>query len=239
MSSTASTPPKKYYKVAVLLFDGVDILDFAAPMEILTHTSHNRNPDNPDRVFSIKTVARAPTVNAKQALTVQVDLLLDEALQTIADFDILIVPGGPPSLITPMVASNPLEVELIRKFATLPPKTPDEPRVLCSMCTGAFLVGAARLLTGVPVTTHHRAVERLRQFCIQVNGDDVPPPEVSHKRYIDAGILKTGHARLITAGGVSSSLDASLYLVSQLTSLDMAAFISRVIEYDWKPLAEE
>ncbi|RHZ57243.1 isonitrile hydratase-like protein xanA [Aspergillus thermomutatus] len=230
----SATPPKKYYKVAFLLFEGVDILDFTAPMEVFTHTSHNRNPDNPDRVFQIKTIARTRTVNAKKALTVQTDLLLEGAMQGIADFDIMIVPGGPPSLINPFVASNPPEVDLIRSFATLPPKTPDEPRVLVSICTGAFLIGAARLLTGVRVTTHHRAVERLREFCIRVNGEGAPPPEVSHKRFIDAGVLKAGSARLLSAGGVSSSLDASLYLVSQLTSPDMAAFISRVMEYDWK-----
>jgi transcriptional regulator GlxA family with amidase domain len=89
-------------------------------------------------------------------------------------------------------------------------------------------------MTGVSVTTHHRAIEKLREFCIRVNGEGAPPPEVLHKRYIDAGVLKVGSARLLTAAGVSSCLDASLYLVSQLTSLDMAAFISRVMEYDWK-----
>ncbi|KAL5693607.1 hypothetical protein EMGR_004612 [Emarellia grisea] len=230
----SSTPPKKYYKVAVLLFEGVDILDFTAPMEVFTHTSHNRNPDNPDRVFQINTIARSRTVNAKKALTVQTDLLLEDAMQGLADFDIMVVPGGPPSLLNALVASNPPEVELIRSFATLPPKTPDEPRVLFSICTGAFLVGAAGLLTGVSVTTHHRAIEKLREFCIRVNGEGASPPEVSHKRYIDAGVLKVGSARLLTAAGVSSCLDASLYLVSQLTSLDMSAFISRVMEYDWK-----
>ncbi|KAJ8182030.1 hypothetical protein LV163_004568 [Aspergillus fumigatus] len=197
----SSTPPKKYYKVAVLLFEGVDILDFTAPMEVFTHTSHNRNPDNPDRVFQINTIARSRTVNAKKALTVQTDLLLEDAMQGLADFDIMVVPGGPPSLLNALVASNPPEVELIRSFATLPPKTPDEPRVLFSICTGAFLVGAAGLLTGVSVTTHHRAIEKLREFCIRVNGEGASPPEVSHKRYIDAGVLKVGSARLLTAAG--------------------------------------
>ncbi|KAF4268719.1 hypothetical protein LV155_005513 [Aspergillus fumigatus] len=197
----SSTPPKKYYKVAVLLFEGVDILDFTAPMEVFTHTSHNRNPDSPDRVFQINTIARSRTVNAKKALTVQTDLLLEDAMQGLADFDIMVVPGGPPSLLNALVASNPPEVELIRSFATLPPKTPDEPRVLFSICTGAFLVGAAGLLTGVSVTTHHRAIEKLREFCIRVNGEGASPPEVSHKRYIDAGVLKVGSARLLTAAG--------------------------------------
>jgi transcriptional regulator GlxA family with amidase domain len=50
--------------------------------------------------------------------------------------------------------------------------------------------------------------------------------------------LKGGGVQLLTAGGVSSGLDATCYLVSELTTPDMAAFITRVMEYDWREAKE-
>ena len=49
---------KKVYNVAVLVFDGTDILDFAGPLEILTHTMYNLDLENPEKVFKATVVAR-------------------------------------------------------------------------------------------------------------------------------------------------------------------------------------
>jgi transcriptional regulator GlxA family with amidase domain len=80
------TTSRQYYNVGVIVFDGADILDFAGPMEILSHTSHNRSPDNPDRMFKIQTIARKPTIRAAGSLAVSVDLLLDEAINVNLEF---------------------------------------------------------------------------------------------------------------------------------------------------------
>lgn len=73
-------PPKRYYKVAVILFDGVDILDFTGPIEVLSHVSHNKNPDKPDRMFQITTIGQNPTIRAAGSLTIQNDILLETAM---------------------------------------------------------------------------------------------------------------------------------------------------------------
>ena len=49
---------KKVYNVAVLLFTGADILDFAGPLEILFHTMYNTDISNPEPVFKPTTIAR-------------------------------------------------------------------------------------------------------------------------------------------------------------------------------------
>jgi putative intracellular protease/amidase len=91
----STMPGKQYYTVGVLLFQGADILDFAGPMEVLSHVSQNRNPDDPDRMFTIQTIAQTSSIRAASALTVRVDVLLQDALENISEYDILIVPGGP------------------------------------------------------------------------------------------------------------------------------------------------
>ncbi|KAJ5165596.1 uncharacterized protein N7500_007426 [Penicillium coprophilum] len=233
----SSASPNKYYKVAVLLFPGADILDFAGPIEVLSHVSHNRNPENPDRMFEITTVASSPAVRAASSLTVHPDLLLPDAVDRISEFHILVVPGGVPPVLQPLIEKNTPELDLIRKFAALPADEPSTPRILMSVCTGTFLLGATGLLGGMTVTTHHTAVDRLRDICAHHNPSDEPATTVLHKRYLDGGLMQGG-IRLLTAGGVSSGLDATYYLVSQLTSHDMTAFISRVMEYEWCELKD-
>ncbi|KAJ5621005.1 hypothetical protein N7510_004989 [Penicillium lagena] len=228
---------KQYYNVGVIVFDGADILDFAGPMEILSHISHNRSSDNPDRMFKIQTIARKPTIRAAGSLAVNVDLLLDEATGVISSFDILVVPGGTSSVILALLDAGAPELDVIRKFSGLPQRSSTQQRILFSVCTGAFLLGATGILAGVTVTTHHTGLDTLRDICSRANVA-AAPTIVEFRRYIDSGLLEGGAVRLITAGGISSGLDASLYLVSQLTSPDMAANIARVMEYDWKELEQ-
>lgn len=221
------------YKVGVLLFQGADILDFAGPMEVLSHVSHNRDPNQPDRMFTLETIAKGPTIRSASGscLAVQADKSLEIALKEIHEYDILVVPGGTPSVIQPLVDGNGSEIDFIRRFAALSLPPSQKPRILFSVCTGALLVGAAGILGGMTVTTHHRAVDELRGICDRFNAHG--SSNVVHKRYIDGGLLKGGAVQLLTAGGISSGLDASLHLVRQLTDPDMAAFVSRVMEYDW------
>lgn len=233
----AFEPSKQYYKVGVLLIPGGDILDFAGPIEVLSHVSHNQNPDNPDRMFDIHTIATSSRICAANTLTVQTDILLPEAIDRISDFHVLIIPGGPPSVLKPLLNHGVPELDLIRKFAALP-DTSSGPRILLSVCTGAFLLGASGILAGMSVTTHHRGVDTLREICARFHSTEDPPTTVTHERYLDGGLLKGGGVRLITAGGVSSGLDAAFYLVSQLATHDMAAFVTRVMEYDWHKVRE-
>jgi transcriptional regulator GlxA family with amidase domain len=222
-----------YYRVGVVLFNGVDILDFAGPIEILSHVSHNQNPDDPYRAFEIITIAQTDTVNAASSLKIAVDMSLEDASQQLTSFDILIVPGGPPAVIIPLIEKNGAELQLIESFSSLPERSNAEPRILLSVCTGAFFLGAAGILNGITVTTHHRALGMLQKICDKANGE-AGSTKVVLKRYMDESAIGGRHLRVISAGGISSGLDATLYVVSQLLSTDMAEFVSRVMEYDWR-----
>lgn len=46
--------------------------------------------------------------------------------------------------------------------------------------------------------------------------------------------MKLGGLRVITSGGVTAGIDASLYLVSALVSNDAAQEIARMMQYEWK-----
>ncbi|KAH8807445.1 ThiJ/PfpI family protein [Xylogone sp. PMI_703] len=220
----------KRYTVGVLVFNGADILDFAGPIEIFSHVSTNKNPDNPDRMYKCLTIGRTPTIRAADSLTVSTDLLIEDALRDLDQFDMLVVPGGPPAVLAPLLGPDSPEMKLVTAFAKLQPKSAEsEPRTLFSVCVGAFFLGAAGILGGLNVTTHHRALERLGQICQSAGSQ---PASIVETRYVDGGLSKVGPVSVVTAGGISSGLDASLYIVSKQISKDMADFIGRVMEYE-------
>jgi len=118
-------------KVAVLLFDGVEELDFAGPYEVLAENAE------------IWTVAATPQVKGRHGLKVLVDYTFAGAPQP----DLLVVPGGPVTRENPEALAE--AVEYVRQVAP-------NCRLLLSVCTGAFILAAAGLLEGRSCTTHYR-----------------------------------------------------------------------------------
>ena len=94
-------------------------------------------------------------------------------------------------------------------------KTWGDERPLASVCSGSLLLGSAGYLRDKRATTHHQAVELLRPLCREV---------VTNRRVVDEG-------RVVTAGGVSSSLDLGLYLVEKFWGADARVKIAAQMEY--------
>jgi transcriptional regulator GlxA family with amidase domain len=85
--------------------------------------------------------------------------------------------------------------------------------LLLSICSGAFVLGAAGLLDGRPCTTHWRyAAELARRH-----------PEAR----IDPGVLFVDDGDLITGAGTSAGIDACLHVVRREVGAAAAATIAR------------
>ena len=232
MDSSSITKPT--YRVAVLLFPGADAVDFTGPIEVLSVATHDRAVDVSQPVFAIETVARAkdvPISTGRGHLKIQPSMYFAELLETLADFHVLVVPGGPITTMEGvMKMDDGLELEAIKVFAKLPPPAEGPEHIILSVCTGAFLLGAAGVLGGLKVTTHHLGLDRLKAIC-DGNGDGSKTEVVGGVRFVDAGIVKEG-LRIVTAGGITSGFDASLHVVELFKDQDTADFIARVIEYE-------
>lgn len=228
---------KKVHQVAVVIYNGCDILDFAGPVEMLTHVYYNLNPRDPELAFNIKLVAETHTIRSGGALTLTADMTLEEAGKRLNEFDIVIVPGGPPKVCMALVDRDSPEVQWLRSFATHgSPERGGEERVILSVCTGALLLGATGAVGGLRLTTHHLAYDLLRQVCQKAanGGKTADVVETNpHKRYVDGGISSTG-IRVLTAGGISCGLDASLYLAALKIGEPAADFTAELTEYEWK-----
>jgi cyclohexyl-isocyanide hydratase len=118
-------------------------------------------------------------------------------------FDVLVVPGGPGAR---DLAHDAAVITWLRTFPTN--------RLAVSVCTGALLLGAAGRLRGKRATTHASALDRLA---------DHGATAVT-ERVVDEGDV-------ITAGGVTSGLDAGLHVVREVAGRDVFERVAKQMEW--------
>ncbi|KAI4195941.1 MAG: hypothetical protein LQ350_006875 [Teloschistes chrysophthalmus] len=240
-------PPmtSKSHRVAVLIFRDGDILDFAGPIEILTHIYNDPDPSaRSDPAFRTTTVAASRTVSVggNNALTLTAEMTIQEALDHhLADFDVLLVPGGNPALMMDLIERDGPEMQLTRAFATQKGSGEGEgkgkeEKTILSICTGALLVGAAvagAAGAGLKMTTHHAAYDLLRQVCAKSKSEVEVVETTRERRYVDGGVNARG-VRVISAGGVTCGLDAALYLGSLVVGEEKVAWTAELVEHEWR-----
>lgn len=137
MSSPQQTL-KKSRAVGILIFENVEVLDFAGPFEVFS-VAGAEIPDHPFTVFTVG-LSEAP-VQTYGSMTVTPRY----SLSSCPALDILLVPGG--------IGTRPLlqHAELLAWITTRAKQV----ELLLSVCTGAMLLAQAGLLHGLLVTTHH------------------------------------------------------------------------------------
>jgi transcriptional regulator GlxA family with amidase domain len=153
--------------VGILLFDEVEVLDFAGPYEVCSGTL---DPSGEPYV-SVLTVGTAAEVRCRGGLRVRPDRVLADC----PPLDALIVPGGPSA-----DERTPEQDDVILPF--LRGRAISTP-TLASVCTGAFLLARAGLLDGRRATTNTHALEALRR--------EFPGLEVVDAKVVDAGPILT------------------------------------------------
>lgn len=183
-------------QIAILLYDRFTLLDAVGPYEVLARLPAAR----------VQFVAaRSGPVRVDTGLTA---LLAEAALDEAPHPDVVIVPGGPG---TPAAIQEAAHVAWLRAAH---PTT----RWTTSVCTGAFLLGAAGLLQGAPATTHWAS----RDYLPQVGATYVPERVVRH-------------GRVITAAGVSAGIDMALALAAEIAGPEWAQAAQLALEYDPQP----
>jgi transcriptional regulator GlxA family with amidase domain len=160
--------------VAILLFDDVEVLDFAGPFEVFAVSDELRGHDT----FNVCTFAESPaSVRARNGLIVVPEYIVESCPSP----HVLIVPGGSG---TRRLLLKPALLEWIARKA----RTAE---IVMSVCTGALVLAKTGLLDGLRATTHHDNLDELRQLA--------PRTEViGTERFVDNGKILT--AAGISAG---------------------------------------
>jgi transcriptional regulator GlxA family with amidase domain len=160
--------------VAILLFDDVEVLDFAGPFEVFAVTDELSGYET----FNVFTVADgAGTVRARNGLKVVPHYTLEQCPPP----HVLIIPGG---FGTRALLRKPAFLEWVRVRARTAELT-------LSVCTGALVLAQLGLLDGLKATTHHECLGLLRELA--------PAAQVvDDERFVDNGSILT--AAGISAG---------------------------------------
>ncbi|MBL8204637.1 MAG: DJ-1/PfpI family protein [Blastocatellia bacterium] len=132
-------------KVAILIFDEVEVLDFCGPFEVFAVTGA-RTEEKPFEVFTVAEVGLP--ITARNGLSVNPTFTFANCPQA----DILIIPGG---YGTRPLMHNQTVLDWIKAQTT-------NAEIVMSVCTGALLLAKIGLLDGLSATTHWGALDLLR-----------------------------------------------------------------------------
>ena len=192
------------YTTAILLFDEVEVLDFAGPFEVFSVTGR-RHQLQPFEVFTV--ASHHGPVLARNGLSINPH----HTFATAPAADILVVPGG---YGTRREMKDAVTLEWIRRSS-------EQAQYVLSVCTGALVLGAAGLLDGLAATTHFMAFDELRAAA--------PRTEVrTNVRIVDNGrvILSAG-----VSAGIDMALHVVSRLLGPEMARETARYME--YEGDW------
>jgi transcriptional regulator GlxA family with amidase domain len=179
-------------KVVLALFPGCEILDLAGPLQAFYEANAL------GATYEILNCGMSTTVCSAQGL--QLGSLLP--LPPISQGDLVIIPGYD-------VDRTHIESQLVRWVRS----AYDAGARVCSVCTGAFIMGEAGLLDGRRCTTHWKRLEQLQ------------------RRFPTARMLNdalyTRDGRVICSAGIASGIDVSLAIIEQDFGARIAAKVAR------------
>ena len=193
--------------VGILIFDDVEVLDFAGPFEVFSRTrlvagADSRRSDD-SAPFDTFTVARSrDVVTAIGGLRV----IPHHSWADAPAIDILVVPGG---FGTRALLNDEATLAWIRETAARSAQ-------VTSVCTGALLLAKAGLLSRRRATTHWAGLDLLASLdpTIQVQRD---------MRVVSDGV--------VTSAGVSAGIDMAFAIVERLCGRAVADETAHYIEY--------
>jgi len=183
------------FNVGFVIFPQLTQLDFTGPLQVLA-----RLPQSATHIVA-KSHAAVPS-------DCGLGLMPTQTFATCPPLDLICVPGG---FGVCGAVEDEETVDFVRRQA-------DAARYVTSVCTGAFVLGAAGLLKGRKATTHWAYTELL--------------PLVG-ATYEKGRIVKDG--KITTAGGVTSGIDFGLSLAAEIAGEAVAKGIQLAIEYDPDP----
>ena len=202
---SAPAARKTTRNVAIVLYEGAELLDFAGPAEVFKSAAGYGGGTEPAfRVYTVA-VSKAP-LKSLGFVTITPEFSIEDAPAP----DIVVFPGGSTNT---LLGSEPMMTWAARVMK--------EAEVTMTVCTGAFVPAKVAMLDGLTATTWYGAIDALRR--------DAPKANVQEgRRFVDNG-------RILMTAGVSAGIDGALHLVARLIGRAAADRTARYMEYHWTP----
>lgn len=190
--------------MAFLLDNGATVIDFAGPWEVFQDTAVNS-----EQAFSLFTVAPVASPiqtegNVIEGTVKGLSITADFTFETAPQPEIIVIgaQGG---------GTLPAKIEWIQRMAP-------GAGVVLSVCTGAFVLARTGLLDGLSATTHHDHFDAFEYEFPNIT-------LVRGRRFVENG-------KLVTAGGLTSGVDAALHVVARRLGDSIAEQTADYLEHD-------
>ncbi|MDQ0923857.1 transcriptional regulator GlxA family with amidase domain [Pseudarthrobacter sp. W1I19] len=180
--------------VVFVVFDGVKLLDVSGPAEVFAEA----NMFGADYRLAYVSAAGAPVLTS-----IGTRLDVEGAVDLETQIDTLVVPGGD------NLVGKPIPDGLVAAARLLHPQV----RRTVSICTGAFVLASAGVLSGRRATTHWRHAQVLSRSY----------PDVA----VEPDALFVEDRGVFTSAGVSAGIDLALALVEQDHGAGLARNVAR------------
>ena len=162
---TAQPSQKAPRNLAILIFDGVQIIDYTGPFETFGHVYREAGP-----AFNIYTVSeKTGAITTSMGMSVNPKYSFENAPEP----DVLLVPGG----------SVKGQVENANVVRWIQEKS-NRAEIVISVCNGAYILAKAGLLDGLEATTTAGLIAGLRKVAPKTR-------VVEDKRFVDNGKIIT------------------------------------------------
>ncbi|AYF75517.1 helix-turn-helix domain-containing protein [Nocardia yunnanensis] len=185
-------------KVAVVVNDRLAMFEFGVVCEVF---GLDRTADGLP-AFDFRVCGAQPGKPLRSS-SPGIQVTPEYGLEELRDADLVAVPAFP------ILSDNPFDqrvVDAVRDAS-------DRGATVLTVCSGAFLAGAAGLLDGRKCTTHWRYVDLLAEQFPQAT--------------VDPDVLFVDEGNLITSAGTAAGIDASLHLVRRELGSSVANAIAR------------
>src|SRR5215213_11069303 len=197
-SNKLQPPAKGRIAVAFAVSEGVTVIDFAGPWEVFQDVMLGGSGDDMQMPFQLFTVSeKTEPITGSAGLKLIPDYTFETAPQ-------------PKVVVVPAQRGSAALHEWLRKVSRVTDVT-------MSVCTGAFQLAAAGLLSGKSATTHHEFLDRFAKTF----------PDVSVKR----GLRFVEEDKISTAGGLTSGIDLALRVVDRYFGRAVAETTATYMEY--------
>lgn len=194
---------KTVTNVGIYLYDQAEVLDFSGPYEVFS-TASRLCPDS--QAFNVFLVGETgETIKARGGFSINPDF----GFYNHPSIDVLIVVGG--------VHTQEMKKTEVLEWIKQRAKSID---LVASVCTGAFLLAEAGVITRQRVTTHWDDIPDLKEGYPELT-------VLENRRWVDEGSV-------VTSGGITAGIDMSLHLVSRLHSQELAEKTARQMEFEWR-----
>ncbi|MDQ6939063.1 MAG: DJ-1/PfpI family protein [Verrucomicrobiota bacterium] len=197
-TSKLTPPPNGGIPVAILISENLNVIDFSGPWGVFESVNVPGATELPFHLFTVAETAEVVTSGSG------LKLKPDHTFANVPEVKVIVIPAQ---------KGSDAMIDWLRKNAL---KTD----VTMSVCTGAFKLAKAGLLSGKPATTHHEFLDKLEKEY----------PDIQVKR----GVRFVEGEKISTAGGLTSGTDLALRVVERYFGREIAQSAATYMEYNGK-----